>query len=224
MVSPILRNSEFGERIAMGLVAFNAKLQFANFVYADSGGKIFSDSEIDDLFADLDKESREVAKRFMHHQHKIPPQGFMIHPEYFYSEAENAEYRKLLKDFTRSIRRFKLKRHLVGPEALYYHHGLRFAPDFVKKHISGKIFADVGGWLGDSALVFAGYSPEKIVVFEPDKNNRGKLEKTLKRNGISGDSYDLHPWGLSDKCTVSGGFDVALLMMSARTIQLLSGF
>ena len=86
-------------------------------------------------------------------------------------------------------------------------HQKKFAPDFVKKHISGKIFADVGGWLGDSALVFAGYSPEKIVVFEPDKNNRVKLEKTLKRNGISGDSYDLHPWGLSDSHTVSDGFE-----------------
>ena len=99
----------------------------------------------------------------------------------------------------------------MGPESLYYHHGLRFAPEFVKKNIAGKVFADVGGWLGDSALVFAGYSPAKIAVFEPEQAVRTKLENTLKRNSVPGKLYDLHPWGLSDKRTVSDGFECRTL-------------
>ena len=37
VVSPFLRKTNFGERLDMALIAFNANLQFACFMYADSG-------------------------------------------------------------------------------------------------------------------------------------------------------------------------------------------
>lgn len=40
-LSPFLRSTVIGERLDMALVAFNANLQFAGFIYANSGGKIF---------------------------------------------------------------------------------------------------------------------------------------------------------------------------------------
>lgn len=211
VVSPFLRKTNFGERLDMALIAFNANLQFACFMYADSGSKIFSDSEIDVLFEDLDPESRETAKRFMHRQYKAPHNALMIHPKYFYSDAEKTEHNKVLKDFNKAIKHFRLPRHLTGPESLYYHHGLRFAPDFVKSNIAGKLFGDVGGWLGDSTLVFAGYAPEKTIIFEPDSSSRNKLEKILKRNRISKDKYDLHPFALADTHSISNGFECRTL-------------
>ena len=164
-LSPFLRKTELGKRIDMALIAFNANLQFARFVYAESGGRIFEEREIEELFSGLDSESLGVVKQFMSRQYKAFPNSLMVHPKYFYTEAEHIEHRELLKDFNTAIKRFRLPHHLVGPESLYYHHGLRFVPDFIKKHIAGKLFGDVGGYLGDSTLFFAEYDPEKILIF-----------------------------------------------------------
>ncbi len=198
-ISPLLRRTELGERLAMALVAFQAKMQLAVFVYADSGSKIFPDSETDAIFSDLDERSREIARRFMGRQLKSPPNGLMLHPKYFYTEEERAEAARISADFNKTRRRFHFPRYLVGPESLYYHHGLRFAPEFVKQNIAGKLFADVGGWLGDSALIFEGYSPEKTIIFEPFPECCRKLQKKIRKHGMKDDRYELLPFALSDK-------------------------
>lgn len=211
IISPWLRKTEFGERIDMAIIAFNANFQFAKFMYAESDSKILSEGEIEDIFSDLDTISIEVIKRFMKRQYKALPNSLMIHPKYFYSENENTEYRKLLKDFDKAVKHFKLPRHLVGPESLYYHHGLRFAPDFIKKNISGKLFGDVGGYLGDSTLVFSKYEPKKIIIFEPEKKLIAKLKKTLKNNQLKNENYDIHPIGLSDTSGLFNGMHCSTL-------------
>ena len=210
-VSPWLRKTELGERLDMALVAFNANLQFVRFMYAESGSRIFSEQEIAGIFSDLDSESLAVINRFMARQYKAPPNGLMVHPKYFYTEAEKACYRSLLKDFKSAIRRFRLPRHLVGPESLYYHHGLRQAPEFIKKNVAGKLFGDVGGWIGDSTLAFIGYNPAKTIIFEPDESLRATLEKNLKRNRVPSSKYDIHPFALSDKRSRFNGFDCCTL-------------
>ena len=201
-LSPLLRKSMLGERIDMALIAFNANLQFARFLYAESGGRIYSDRELEEIFTGMDRESLEIAKRFMHRQFNAPANGLMIHPKYFYTEAEKAEYKQWRKGLKAAARQFSMPFNLVGPESLYYHHGLRFAPDFIKRNIKGKLFADIGGYLGDSALVFAGYSPEKIVIFEPDPGCRKILEKNLRQRCLR-EQCDVHPIALSDSNTKS---------------------
>ena len=204
VLSPVLRRTILGERLDMALVAFHANLQFAGFIYANSGSKIFSEAEIEEIFEGLDNESISIAKRFMSRQYKCVSNSLMIHPKYFYTQAEKDEYRRLRRDYDSAVRRSRLPKHLVGPESMYYHHGLRHAPDFVKRNIAGKLFGDVGGWLGDSTLAFAEYSPVRTVIFEPVEECRRRLVKNMKRCRISADSYELQPFGLSD---VSGVFD-----------------
>ena len=204
VISPFLRSTTFGEKLDMALVAFNANLQFAGFMYANSGGRIFTDAQIEAIFEGMDEESLSIAKRFISRQYKCAANSLMIHPKYFYTPEEKAEQQQLLPEYIRALRRFHLPRHKVRPESLYYHHGLRFVPEFVKKNIRGKLFADVGGWLGDSTLVFENYAPAKTVIFEPVADCREQLLKTMKRNRISADRFDLQPYGLSD---ISGSFD-----------------
>jgi len=83
VISPFLRSTTFGERLDAALVAFNANLQFAGFMYARSGGTIFSDSEIEEIFAGLDADSISIAKRFMSHQHKCLPFSIYQIPVFF---------------------------------------------------------------------------------------------------------------------------------------------
>ena len=190
----------------MALIAFHADLQFAASEYSDSGGRIFSDAELAEIFAGLDPESLALARKFMRRQYRCPRNGFMVHPKYFYTDAERAEYCRIAPELARLRRRFRLP-PTVGPESLYYHHGLRFAPDCVKRRIAGRIFADVGGWLGDSALVFRGYDPERILIFEPVAANRAVLARTLARNSADDGRCDVLTCGLGDRDEMVGGME-----------------
>ena len=146
-LSPWLRKTSFGERLDIALVAFNANLQFPILIYANSGSKIFTEAEIEELFGDLDKESIDVAKRFISRQYRCDPRCLMLHPKYFYTQSEQSEYKKIREDYRKAIRRYHFPMHRVGPESLYYHHGLRFAPDFVKKtFLANYLVMLVVGW------------------------------------------------------------------------------
>ena len=205
-ISPLLRSLPWGSRLDMALIAFHADLQFAASEYSDSGGRIFADAELEEIFAGLDAESLALARKFMRRQYRCPRNGFMVHPKYFYTDGERAEYRRIAPELRRLRRRFHLP-PTVGPESLCYHHGLRSAPEFVKRRIAGRLFADVGGWLGDSALVFRGYAPGRILIFEPVAANRAALARTLARNRADDGLCEVLPCGLGDRMESVGGME-----------------
>ncbi len=198
----VLKKIPSGSRFRAASVAFKADFRLLSVIYsASADNKIFSDKEIENIFADLDEKSIAAAKLFMKRQLKVPAGSVFIHPEYFFSEAEQQEYKKLLPIFKKECRKYGFNLNDVGPESIYYHHGLRFAPEFVKKNIAGKLFADVGGFLGDSALVFQNYSPKKIIIFEPFEKYRNKISATLKKNSLNDSEYEIIPFALSDCST-----------------------
>ena len=96
-------------------------------------------------------------------------------------------------------------------ESMYYHHGLRFAPEYIKKNIAGKLFGDVGGYLGDSALVFMEYNPARVVIFEPIAACREKLSTVLKKNSAVVDKYEIQPFALSDVGGIVDGMECKAL-------------
>ena len=195
-----LRRLPYGERLNMALIALSADLQTSKALYPySSENNIFTDNEIEYIFNGLDIQSIELAKRFMARQIRLPKESFFIHPKYFYTMEEQNEYKKLFHEYKKMCGKFGFPKDKVGVESLYYHHGLRFAPEFVRKNITGKLFGDVGGYWGDSTLVFMNYSPEKVIIFEPIKECREKLVRVLNKNKISPDSYDIKPYALSDK-------------------------
>ena len=82
-ISPLLGATSFGRRLDMAAIAFNADLQFAASEYSDSGGRIFTDAELEEIFSGLDPASLALAKKFMRRQYRCPRNGFMVHPKYF---------------------------------------------------------------------------------------------------------------------------------------------
>ena len=106
-ISPLLCSTPFGRRLDMAAIAFNADLQFAASEYSDSGSRIFTDAELEDIFAGLDPASLALAKKFMRRQYRCPRNGFMVHPKYFYDDAEKAEYRKIAPEVRRIRRKFR---------------------------------------------------------------------------------------------------------------------
>ena len=199
-ILPLLNKSEYGRRINIAFLAFMENLHSTDSGYAyDEKNHIFTQEEIEHIFKDLDRPSIENAKKFMRRQFTQPPNTFFIHPRHFFTPSEWSEYEKMKKDLKRSRKRYHFSANEAGAESLYYHHGLRFAPPYIHKNIAGKLICDIGGWLGDSTLVFRNYSPAEIIIFEPDETTRTLLLRKLKRNCVSDEEFTLYPFALSDK-------------------------
>lgn len=62
----------------------------------------------------------------------------------------------------------------------YYRHGIDTVRNLAQ--IRQKCIVDVGGFVGDSALVFSEYTDGKVYSFEPSKTNFALMEKTLELN------------------------------------------
>ena len=61
---------------------------------------------------------------------------------------------------------FYLKPRKYLPEVFYYHHGLRFCSEKIRKYVANKNFLDCGAYIGDSAIVLSRYSPKQILCYE----------------------------------------------------------
>ena len=218
-VTPVLRRIPCGERLNKAMVAFFADLQepsaFWQPYQTAVNNTVFSLREVDTMFRGLSPESIALAKRFMMRQLLLPKDGFFIHPGRFYIPEEHEEYKKLLPEYRKVLKKFGFLEKEAGVESLYYHHGLRFAPDFVRANIEGRYFGDIGGWYGDSALVFAEYRPAKIIIFEPMAEQRRIMMRFFEKNSFPTEKYEICPFALSDKSELRDG-------MQCRTLDEIS--
>jgi FkbM family methyltransferase len=96
---------------------------------------------------------------------------------------------KLEKNFLNNISMYYDKYNLLGEEKLEinvfkYHCGLKFLPKEVHNQIKNTTFIDIGGFWGDSTLIFLKYLPKAIITFEPNSYNYQWLCKTIINNNI----------------------------------------
>jgi FkbM family methyltransferase len=63
-----------------------------------------------------------------------------------------------------------------------YHYGLKQLPNEVKTYIANKDFLDIGAFIGDSALMFLQYRPNRIFAYEPVTNTYQYLIKTIEKD------------------------------------------
>ncbi len=93
-------------------------------------------------------------------------------------------YSKILKlsDNLFAYKNYLLPINGFQPSVFYYKHGL--AEVETADSVAGKSIIDVGGFIGDSVLIFEELHPEKIYTFEALPDNFNLLQQTLKLNDI----------------------------------------
>lgn len=84
-------------------------------------------------------------------------------------------------------------------EYIFIHeYGLIYLPDYVREYIKGKVFLDIGAYIGDTAIFFEKrYHPEKIYAYEPVRENAKQLEETVSKNNT--DRIIVVQKGIGDK-------------------------
>lgn len=88
-----------------------------------------------------------------------------------------------LKDDIYAYKNYLLPINHFEKSVFYYKHGIDGLKH--KEHVNNSSIIDVGGFIGDSALVFSSLHPRQIISFEPIPDNRTVFEKTIKLNDLS---------------------------------------
>ncbi len=79
--------------------------------------------------------------------------------------------------------KYKLPINHFESSVFYHKHSINKLKSLDK--IRQKDIIDVGGFIGDSALVFSDYTDQKIYSFEPSKENFSLMKKTIELNGLN---------------------------------------
>ena len=90
---------------------------------------------------------------------------------------------KNLNDEEYSYKDYKLPLKHFEPSVFYYKHSINELESLNK--IRQKDIIDVGGFIGDSALVFSDYTDKKVYSFEPSKENFELMKKTIELNNLT---------------------------------------
>lgn len=73
----------------------------------------------------------------------------------------------------------------LGPEAFYFHHGLRFANAKIRDYIKNKNILDCGSYIGDSLIILQNYTNQTIYCYDFCKPNIEKFKKIVKLNKVN---------------------------------------
>ena len=111
---------------------------------------------------------------------------YLFNTNLLFSENERSEQKVIINSFQDSIKGYNLPEgsHYEIP-VFYYHNGLKSLPEIYKKYIQDGVFLDVGGYVGDSAVVMCDYSPAKVISFDILKENIEKIGCTAELNNRS---------------------------------------
>ena len=143
------------------------------------------------LISGLDADSITIITRIIARQKKYLESGCIELD--FFTREEQEKIRLLDENFTREIfkvsdtlyayRNYLLPINHFESSVFYYRHGI----DELKtiKNVRGRTVLDVGGFIGDSILVFSELQPKTIYSFEPDPDNYAIMQETLSINHIT---------------------------------------
>ena len=96
-------------------------------------------------------------------------------------------------------KKYKLSKDSYDMEVFVYHHGLRFCSEKIKDYVKNKDFIDGGAYIGDSALVFMDYYPQKVYSFEISNSSIENYKKTMEINRIPNHKFEIIAKAISEK-------------------------
>lgn len=158
-------------------------------IYKDSFSNV-KEKELFSLLKGLDKDSKEVLIRCIH---RISTLNSCEDDELdIFLDEEKEELRKVYRDINNNTiqlkdgiwcyRGYLLPINAFSPEIFYYKLGLNYVKN--KEYCRQKDIIDVGGYIGDSALVLSEITDKMVHVFEPIKKNCDLIQRTMELNQL----------------------------------------
>ncbi len=139
------------------------------------------------LIKNLDDESISCVSKILNRIEQVNNKNIPID---IFDDDEIKQISKIKKEFSQNVIKlddecFAYKKYFLPirhfePSVFYYKHDI----DKIKNidYIKNKNIIDVGGYIGDSAIVLKDYTDEKIYSFEPTNYNYNLMLKTIELN------------------------------------------
>ncbi len=169
--------------------------EFERGVVRANWGKVTEDPDFKEkylhLISGLDPESVVIINRIISRQQKYLNSDKKELD--LFTREEQEELRLLHEHFNQEIfkvsddlfayRNYLLPINHFESSVFYFRHGLEEVKTLDK--VKGKAILDVGGFIGDSVLIFSELGPSCIYTFEANPDNYELLQKTLELNNIT---------------------------------------
>lgn len=172
--------------------------------YIEHAGKC--EQELDELYKGLSKEDIASLKELWERNiHIIPESEYMKKKTYLlkrddiYTNEEQKAQKEILKTYTEIKNKYILPDEEVYEiPVFYYEHGLKnMFPKYLEWINKGDIL-DLGGYIGDSALVLSKYTSQKIYTVEMNVKNIEKMKEVFDSNKV-GKNITIIQGAVSDK-------------------------
>lgn len=147
------------------------------------------DDKLDDLKNGMDKNSRWLIDTIFDRNIFLLPwqknnKAFLYNIKLAFTPEEIKMRKTFRKRLRVAKRKYKLADNLYDESTFGTNCGLDFLPEEIVQTLKNKDVLDIGAFIGDSALIFNEFSPNKIYSFEPEPNNFELLQKTIAINNL----------------------------------------
>ncbi|MCQ2562660.1 MAG: FkbM family methyltransferase [Alphaproteobacteria bacterium] len=145
------------------------------------------------LVKNLDSNSKNIVDNILHNIELVAKDYKAL--KHIYSPEEKKQLESIFKDYRKNKKKlgnnkYAYKKYLLPinhfeENVFYYQNCLIYLSKKSLNTIRKKDILDVGGYIGDSAIVFEDYTDKTIHTFEPEIHNYNYLLKTLEMNNTT---------------------------------------
>lgn len=149
--------------------------------------------ELKILFRNLENEDIQYLQTLWERNTKILPyssytekHGFLLNKNLVFTEQESAEQKVIIRSYNRIIENYILPDQTVYEiPVFYYEHGLKFMKNNILEYIQQGDILDLGGYIGDSAIILSKYTDHTVFTVEMNPDNLKTMETVIAANHVS---------------------------------------
>ena len=190
--------------------------------FYDAWQKMDTIKAYNNLVKNLDNDSRNIVDSILHNIELVSKDYKALKHIYYAEEKKQLE--NIFKDYRKNKKKISKNKYVYKKYFLpidhfeenvfYYQNCLIYLSKKTLNKIRKKDILDVGGYIGDSAIIFEDYTDKTIHTFEPEIHNYNYLLKTLKMNNTT--KVKPYNFGLGSK---DAELDLVYLGSSSKIIS-----
>lgn len=108
---------------------------------------------------------------------------FLIKTDYLFTEEERKAQKEIARSFSEQTSKYFLPEGIVYEiPVFYFEHGLKTLSEAALKFVKEGDILDLGGYIGDSALILSNYTDKIVYTVEINASNIDTMKMVLRKN------------------------------------------
>lgn len=150
-------------------------------------------NELEALFYNLKNDDIQYLKTLWERNTQILPRsiytekhGFLMNKNLVFTKEELSEQEIIFRSYSKITEQYILPDQIVYEiPVFYYEHGLKCMPKNIQEYIYEEDILDLGGFIGDSAIILSKYTRGTVFTVELNQDNLKTMETVIAANHVS---------------------------------------